>query len=97
MYKKVRLKKYSGLKRKLTVGFSSRTRCVVLGGLCPLPSLVFFFPPAPKPLFDMPESLPEAKARVVRELRERQCKRTRELRPERDNLIRETIEEVRVG
>jgi hypothetical protein len=44
----------------------------------------------------MPESLPEAKARVVRELRERQCKRTRELRPERDNLIREAIEEVRV-
>ncbi len=36
------------------------------------------------------------KARVVREQIERQCKRIRELRPERDNLIRETIEEVRV-
>ena len=36
------------------------------------------------------------KARVVRELRERQCKRIRELSPERDNLIRETIDEVRV-
>jgi hypothetical protein len=44
----------------------------------------------------MPDSLPVVKARVVRELRERQCKRIRELRPERDNLIRETIEEVRV-
>ena len=43
----------------------------------------------------MPESLPVVKARVVRELRERQCKRIRELRPERDNVIRETIEEVR--
>ena len=38
----------------------------------------------------------EVKARVVRELRERQCKRIRELRPERDKLIRETIEQVRV-
>ncbi len=94
--KKYVKKKYSGLKRKLTVGFRSRTRCVGLGGLCPLPSFVFFFPPAPKPLFDMPESLPVVMARVVRELRERQCKRTRELRPERDNLIRETVEEVRV-
>ena len=36
------------------------------------------------------------KARVVRELRERQCKRIRELRPERDKLIRETLEQVRV-
>ena len=36
------------------------------------------------------------KARVVRELRERQCKRISELRPERDKLIRETIEQVRV-
>jgi putative heme iron utilization protein len=44
----------------------------------------------------MPESLLEVKARVVRELRERQCKRIRELRPERDKLIRETIEQVRV-
>ncbi len=38
----------------------------------------------------------EVKARVVRELRERQCKRISELRPERDKLIRETIEQVRV-
>ncbi len=44
----------------------------------------------------MPESLLEVKARVVRELRERQCKRIRELRPERDKLIRKTIEEIRV-
>ena len=44
----------------------------------------------------MPESLLEVKARVVRELRERQCKRIRELRPERDKLIRETLEQVRV-
>jgi hypothetical protein len=44
----------------------------------------------------MPESLLEVKARVVRELRERQCKRISELRPERDKLIRETIEQVRV-
>ncbi len=52
-----------------------------------LPSFVFFFPPALKPLCDMPESLPVVKARVVRELRLRQCKRIRELRPQRDNLI----------
>ena len=89
-------KKYSGLKRKLTVGFRSRSSCVGLGGLCPLPLFVFFFLLAPKPLCEMPESLLEVKARVVRELRERQCKRISELRPERDKLIRETIEQVRV-
>jgi hypothetical protein len=36
------------------------------------------------------------KARVVREEIVRQCKRIRKLRPQRDNVIRETIEEVRV-
>jgi hypothetical protein len=65
-------------------------------GLCLLPSFVFSLPPFSNPVCYMPESLSAVKARVVREQSERTCKRVKELRPEREKIIRETIEEFRV-
>jgi len=58
----------------------------------------FLSSPYPKPIScEMPESLSEVKARLLREQRERTDERIRELRCERrQNIKRETLGEVRV-
>ena len=67
--------------------------CVVVHCLALIP---FLPPPAPLPC-EMQESLPEVKARVLRQQKERTDERIRELRCERrQNIIREAVGEVRV-
>jgi hypothetical protein len=65
--------------------------CVVVHCLA---SCFVSFPPNPLPLpFEMPETPYEAKARVLRQQKERTEERIRQLRRERrDNIIRETVD-----